>query len=443
MKSMLDLVYRILQKYALCDYCLGRQFARILPGVGNKARGEVLKVALAMDANLRILMNDREAVNVLKVVAENGMNKHARRLARLFNCQIDEGKKCDVCGGKLSEENFRRMAEEIIEELRKYEFSNFLVGTSVPAHVKERDDQIKAEFALTFGEEIKSDITRELGKIIEGTMKRPVEFATPDVTILVDIFSGTFTVKPNPVFVKGYYRKLQPNIPQAPWICRKCRGKGCEACGHSGREYPDSISELIGEPALGLFEAIDYKFHAAGREDVNATVLGTGRPFILELKSPRKRFVPLDQLQRAINEHAKNKVEVLCLSYATKKDVRDMKAKSMVASKTYVALVEFDSEVDDEKLREVCERFRNVIINQRTPSRILRRRSDRVRKKLLYFVEAEKKGDRIVEFKIKAQGGLYIKEVINGDGGRTVPNIADVLGTAPINITLSVVEVEG
>lgn len=442
MEEILNLAYRMLQKYALCDYCLGRQFARLLSGVGNKARGEALKVVLAMEANMKLLMNDKDAANVLKIVAENGMNKYAKKLAKSLNYQINETKTCYVCEGKLIDENIRRMAEEIIEELKGYEFSNFLIGASVPAHVKERDDQIKAEFALTFGEEIKSDITREIGKIIEGVMRKPVEFATPDITIIVDIFSGTFTIKSNPVFIKGYYRKLQPNIPQAPWICRKCRGKGCDTCGHTGKEYPDSISELIGDPALSLFEALDYKFHAAGREDVDVTVLGTGRPFILELKSPRKRFVQLNQLQDAINEHAKGKVEVSSLSYATKKDVRDMKAKSAIASKTYVALVEFDSSVDESKLKEVCEKFRNLLIHQRTPSRILRR-GDKVRKKYLYFVEAEKKGDRIVEFKIKAQGGLYIKEVINGDGGRTVPNIADALGTAPINITLSVLEVEG
>jgi len=442
MDGMLDLVYRMLQKYALCDYCLGRQFARLLSGVGNKVRGETLKVVLAMEANLRLLMNDKDAADVLKIIAENGMNKYARKLAKALNYQIDETKTCYICEGKLTDDNFRRIAQEIMEELKEYEFSNFLIGASVPAYVKERDDQIKAEFALTFGEEIKSDITREIGKIIEGTMRKPVEFATPDITVLVDIFSGTFTIKSNPVFIKGYYRKLQPNIPQAPWICRKCRGRGCDACNHTGREYPDSISELIGEPALSLFEALDYKFHAAGREDVDVTVLGTGRPFILELKSPRKRFIQLDQLQDIINEHAKGKVEVMSLSYATKKDVRDMKAKSAIASKTYVALVEFDSNVDDDKLKEVCEKFRNILIHQRTPSRILRR-NDRVRKKYLYFIEAEKKGDRLVEFKIKAQGGLYIKELINGDCGRTVPNIADALGTAPINITLSVLEVEG
>ncbi len=441
MEGILDLAYRMLQKYALCDYCLGRQFARLLSGVGNKARGENLKVVLAMEANLKLLMNNMDAANILKTVAENGMNRYVIKFAKLLNYQINEIKTCYICEGKLTDENFRRMAEKIVEELKEYEFSNFLIGATIPAHIKEKDDQIKAEFALTFGEEIKSDITREIGKIIEGIMKKPVEFATPDVTIIVDIFSGTFTIKSNPVFIKGYYKKLQPNIPQAPWICRKCRGKGCDACGHTGREYSDSISELIGNPALGFFEALDYKFHAAGREDVDVTVLGNGRPFILELKSPRKRFVQLNQLQDAINECAKGKVEVLSLSYATKKDVRDMKAKSAITSKTYIALVEFESSVDEERLKELCEKFRNLLIHQRTPSRIFRR-GEKVRKKYLYFIEAEKKGDKLVEFKIKAQGGLYIKEVINGDGGRTVPNIADTLGTTPINITLSVLEVE-
>ncbi|OYT67735.1 MAG: hypothetical protein B6U65_02330 [Candidatus Wolframiiraptor sp. EX4484-121] len=93
-------------------------------------------------------------------------------------------------------------------------------------------------------------------------------------------------------------------------------------------------------------------------------------------------------------------------------------------------------------MRGVEERFRDIVIEQRTPRRVLRRRADKVRQKRLYYVEAEKLDERLVKFRIKAQGGLYVKELIDGDEGRTKPNIAEFLGRKPLRIDLSVIEVE-
>ena len=175
---------------------------------------------------------------------------------------------------------------------------------------------------------------------------------------------------------------------------------------------------------------------------MDATVVGTGRPFILELKYPRKRFVDLSLLEKEVNEHAAGKIEISNLSYSSRKELRILKNLSPIASKTYEAVVEFDGEVDEEKLRKVEEEFRDIIIEQRTPRRVLRRRADKIRQKKLYYVEAEKLDERTVKFRIKTQGGLYVKELIDGDEGRTKPNIAEVLGRRPLKIDLTVVEVE-
>ena len=175
---------------------------------------------------------------------------------------------------------------------------------------------------------------------------------------------------------------------------------------------------------------------------MDATVTGTGRPFVLELKHPKKRFVNLSLREKAVNESAQGKVEILNLEYSSRKELRLLKNLSPIASKTYEALVEFDDDVDEEALRQVEEKFRDVVINQRTPIRVLRRRADKIRQKKVYYVEAKKLGDRVVKFKIKAQGGLYIKELIDGDEGRTEPSISKLLGRKPLRIDLSVIEVE-
>lgn len=443
MEKPLDILRKsieILKTYPLCDYCLGRQFASIGSGLTNLERGRAIKTMLFMDAcaQLREEAGDAE---VLKILAASGFRAAAKSLENL-GLEAPEAKPCYICNGVLNRRRFNEIAERIYEELKEYEFKNFVVGARIPPDVREREDLIRSEFEIDTGEDIKNDVTREIGRILLRRFDAVVEYHNPEIVVLVDIFSNDYLIQVNPLFIKGFYRKLVRNLPQTPWYCRYCWGRGCEYCNYTGREYPESISELIGNPALEFFEALDYKFHGAGREDVDATVVGTGRPFVLELKHPRRRYLDLRELERLINERAEGKVEVSGLEYSSRRELRLLKSLSPMASKTYEAIVEFDGDVDEESLRRVEEKFKDIVIEQRTPRRVLKRRADKIRQKRLYYVEAEKLDERLVKFRIKAQGGLYVKELIDGDEGRTKPNIAEFLGRRPLRIDLSVIEVE-
>jgi len=431
---------KILEGYPLCDYCLGRQFSSLCYGAGNDEKGRAIKLGLIMNA-IAAYRESGEIPEILRRIAETGFSPAVKTLQMLGE-EASKPKPCYICGGALSRSKFREMAERIIEELKEYEFRNFVIGARIPAEIREREDELRASFQIDSGEDIKEDVTRGIGPIIQKRLNIPVEYQNPEIVVLVDVFSDAYEIQVNPLFIKGYYRKLQRNIPQTPWYCRYCWGRGCEKCGYTGREYPESISELIGEPAMRIFEAVSYKFHGAGREDVDATVTGTGRPFILELKHPRKRFIDLSLLEKEINENARGKVEISNLTYSSRRELRILKSLSSIASKTYEAIVEFDGEVSEDALREVEERFRDIVIEQRTPKRVLRRRADKIRQKKLYYVKAEKLDDKTVRFVIKTQGGLYVKELIHGDEGRTKPNIAEFLGRTPIKIDLTVIEVE-
>ena len=438
--EILDKAAEILLRHPLCDYCLGRQFSALCYGAGNDEKGKAIKTILTMRSLLRH-RESGEIDEVLKAVALTGFKPAVKTLQAIGGGEL-EAKTCHICGGALNKPRFRELAEKVIEELEDYEFNNFLVGARVPADVREKEDEVRASFEIDTGEDIKSDITREIGKIIQRRFNVPVEYHSPEIVILIDVFSGEHEIQVNPVFVKGFYKKLAKNIPQTPWYCRYCWGRGCEKCGYTGKEYPDSVSELIGEPALKIFEALSYKFHGAGREDVDATVTGTGRPFVLELKHPRRRFIDLSVLEKEVNEKAPGKIMISSLSYSNRKELRMLKSLSPIASKVYEAVVEFDGDIDDEALKEVEEKFRDIVVEQRTPKRVLKRRADKIRMKKLYYIEAEKLGDRAAKFRIKAQGGLYVKELIDGDGGRTKPNVAELLGRKPVKIDLTVVEVE-
>lgn len=439
--EIIELAYKILLKYPLCDYCLGRQFGSIGYGISNREIGRALKTVIYVEANK--LAKDKLEEGVRKLGILSACNYHpASQLLEKLGYDRPEPRPCSICGGVLDQKKFREFASKIIEELKEYEFRNFLVGAKVPVDIREKEDMIHSEYAITTGEDIKEDITREIGSLIQRELEREIEYKTPEIVVIADIFSEVYEIQVNPLFIYGRYRKLQKDIPQTPWYCRECWGRGCSKCSYTGREYPESISELIGGPAVEYFEAIDFKFHGAGREDVDAVVLGSGRPFILELKHPRRRFLDLKILEEKINREASGKIEVHDLRYSSRRELRLLKSYSPLVSKTYEAIVEFENNVDEDKLEKIVIDMKNIVVEQWTPTRVLRRRTDKLRRKKLYYVEAEKIDSKIVKFKIKAQGGLYVKELIDGDNGRTRPSMMELLGNKPIKIQLTVLDVE-
>lgn len=49
--EILQLALKMLEKYPLCDHCLGRQFAMLGHGVENDERGRAIKLVLAFEAH--------------------------------------------------------------------------------------------------------------------------------------------------------------------------------------------------------------------------------------------------------------------------------------------------------------------------------------------------------------------------------------------------------
>jgi tRNA pseudouridine synthase 10 len=229
-------------------------------------------------------------------------------------------------------------------------------------------------------------------------------------------------------------------IPQSEWICWKCGGKGCPRCNGTGKLYSESVEELIGKPFLDLASGEDISLHAAGREDIDARMLGRGRPFIIEVKKPKKRFLDLKILSKTINAHALGKVKVSNLRFANKDLIRELK-KAEAAEKVYRTIVKFDRNVSDLELETLQATLNNATIHQQTPRRVLHRRADRVREKHIYMAKTKRLAPDRAELNIRCQGGLYIKELVTGDDGRTEPSVAKILQVCAKPLKLDVLNV--
>jgi tRNA pseudouridine synthase 10 len=81
-------------------------------------------------------------------------------------------------------------------------------------------------------------------------------------------------------------------------------------------------------------------------------------------------------------------------------------------------------------------------LEQRTPLRVARRRSDLVRRRTVRAFELlEAPTPTCLVARVEADAGTYIKELISGDEGRTIPSLASLLGVPCRCAELDVLEV--
>ena len=394
----------------ICNHCLGRKFSDVVKGNGNVERGEKIRKALELP-------------------------------------EYDEDTKCDICSDIFKEidSSLLDLVYEKIDFL-EVEFDTFVVGCKLPKEIVEKDALISEKLGLDV-EILKREVNREMGKILEKNLPQEVDFDKEDVIIMADFRRMLkedvenpvqVRIQINPIFIEGRYNKLVRNIPQTKWPCRKCKGRGCEACNFTGKQYPESVEELLSQTALKYSKGYEAKFHGAGREDIDVRMLGDGRPFVLEIKEPRIRKLDLEKIEREANEAALGKTAYHNLKYTVRKRKAEIKTSSPDTYKVYRALVECEDEIREEDLDKLQSLH---TIQQRTPIRVSHRRADKIREKEVKELSCKYINPHSFEMIIKTEGGLYIKELISSDEGRSKPSVSEVLGTQAICAELDVIEV--
>ena len=179
-----------------------------------------------------------------------------------------------------------------------------------------------------------------------------------------------------------------------------------------------------------MFAAENGVLHGSGREDIDALMIGTGRPFVMEMQNPKIRNVNLQELESAINTFAAPRVQVKLERWSDKKTVEML--KSHKGHKTYRILVDIDDSISLETVQ-----------NARTPERVAHRRADLIRERRVVDIECLGIEDSLFRIEVVGEGGLYIKELVSGDGGRTTPSLAEILAVPAKVVALDVVQVDG
>jgi tRNA pseudouridine synthase 10 len=374
---------RALARGRLCDACLGRLFAEVDTGLTNAARGRIIR----------------------KRIGEQGLPPAPRKRQAT----------CSVCRGLFDEiEAWARRCRDALGDLQ---FDTLLVTSRTDPAIVESEKALWDSVGAGLAEPYKQAFNREVGGRLCEDLDVEPDFAHPDVVLVADHAAGTVAAEPRPLFVRGRYRKLVRGIPQCRWAA-----------------WPTSVQEIVAGPLMAAAGGEDHLFHGCGREDVDVRCLGE-RPFVLEIVRPRRRRLDWPVLQETVNRDGR--VEIAGLDRCGPGAAAEVKA--LRPDKTYRALVHLSESVEEGGL-EVLDKLCGPI-RQRTPRRVAGRRANRVRCRRVRELGWKPLGGKAVELTVRAQAGLYIKELVSGDASRTRPSAAELLGVEAQCAELDVVAI--
>jgi len=317
------------------------------------------------------------------------------------------GEQCFVCKGVMDRTG--KMAKLAARMARRFQFQTFSVGVSLPDGVQEREDELRSELKLKGSETIKTQAAKLLAGQISESLAKRIDRQRPDLTLLVDFGSEGVSVTTRPVFYYGRYTK-PAGISQRRSFCEQCRGVGCKKCRGTGYERKPSVEEALRKKLTGFAGSQKMTFTWLGSEDRESRVCSPGRPFVAEVKSPRKRRLP----KRFGVRVRGGIVSVSSGKTLPSKPVRLPPFRFVTKIRATAA-----SKVTPEGLSELKSRFRRAAVRFDRPH-------SRPAVKMVYRASGKASG-RSLLIEAELDGGLPVKRFVSGE--LVSPSVSEVLKT--------------
>ena len=362
-QKIIPIADKILKKYDLCDHCLGRLFSKSLRLSSNKILGKKL------------------------------------------NKKLDSSKKCYVCKNLF--ENLNHFLKLMMDTSSKYSFTTFSVGTMIKPSIIDRDDFIRSEFKLKGIDNVKTDITKELGILFSRKTKKTIDSVDPETTFTVNFKDESCQLRSKSITISGRYVKSHRGFPQKQKSCDNCSGKGCRICNFHGIAEYDSVEGAISKLIFNKFGGTTAKFTWIGGEDQSSLVLGTGRPFFVKIQNPLKRKAKLSSTRT-------NTIDLSNLKLVYESPKKALKFISTIKITVSTKIL-----VDSEHLKKLKDLTISPVI-------VYEKSGKRSEKKILQ-VKYKKISKNVFTLNIKAEGGLPIKRFVISDD--VTPVVSKILDT--------------
>ena len=360
-QQIVPIANKITKKYNLCNHCLGRLFSKQLHLSSNKLLGKKLN------------QNSTE--------------------------------KCYVCKNLF--DNLNYFLKLMLDKSTDYSFKTFNIGVMIKPSIVDRDDFIRSQYKLKGIDSIKTDITKEIGKLYSKKIKKIIDHLDPDITFTINFKEELCELRSKSITLSGRYVKSERGFSQKQKPCDNCSGKGCRVCDFHGIAEYDSVEGAISKLVFQKFGGTTAKFTWIGGEDTSSLVLGSGRPFFVKIQNPHKRNVKLSNVSI-------NSIKINHLKSVYESPKKPLKFNSVICVK-----ISTESQIDSKSLKKLKDlTISPVIVYEKSGKRS---------EKKIFDVKSKKNSKNLFTLIIKAEGGLPIKRFVIGDD--ITPGISTILDT--------------
>jgi tRNA pseudouridine synthase 10 len=333
--------------------------------------------------------------------------------------RVKPSETCYICRGLM--DNLDAIARKVTTAVKGYQFDTFLIGATLPTQLYEREDAIRARLKIRGKENIKNQMTRDLGIRLAKATRKKVDYFKPDIMInlIIDKERNVdVAAKSRPLAVTGRYVKKSRGMPQRQDRCTSCEGKGCEACNYSGLSGFASVEGVIAKELMKMTGGQSPKFSWLGSEDQSSLVLGTGRPFSARLSNPKLRRLKKKTIKA-------NGVDA---KVAVSKDAPEPQARFIVKTKIHAKCEKALTKQDLNKLRSLAG---DVSFENKS----------KLATKKIYSAHVKQISGNEFSLTIVADGGLAIKQLVGGEEFMK-PNVSEILGGKCECVTFDILNVK-
>lgn len=314
---------------------------------------------------------------------------------------------CFICEGLTS--RVEELSKRVLSSVRGIEYASFSIGVILPPGVQEKEDEVRSSLKMRGRETIKSEISREISRRVIKLARKKVDRLKPDLTAVVDTGSQSVQLATKPIFVHGWYTKPR-GIAQRRSFCGTCNGRRCADCANTGYSKEPSVESLVSSRLGRLMGSDKMKFTWLGSEDAESTVERPGRPFVVELKSPKKRIPP----KKFWIASGRGRIEISRLTVLSGKPMRlpNFIFTTRVVLKPSTRVANQDVKALASQLKMTPVQFRSS--------------KGKLVSKVVHSIRAKASGEKIIAA-IKMDGGLPVKRLVGGES--VSPSISELLKT--------------
>ncbi len=357
-KGLMELTERvrvILKNRQICDECLGRQFHALVPRMPNREKGKCLRMMAQME--------DAAAEKSPKYI---------------------EFEKCSLCGNIFFE--IDSYVQKILEAAKGHEYSTFLIGSTFSQEYISGEEEFWEEFGVEYCEAIKSAFNRAIGLKIREKTGKPMDFENPDIMFIVDAGSKEVILQIAPLYIKGGYKKLKPQ---------------------------STVQKAIEKAFMEAGESKEVIFYSVGRLEENITTTAY-RPFMLMLRSPKKRRIGLEKLRKKINLNSA--IKVSRMSVASKEDLDEMKSEKIAAN--YILTLKF-AKLSKEEKKEIVQAIKSL-----RNRRVMQVLKQKVRRPYMRKLNPKFEGTALT-LEVESTVGFSVNSFLSG---KSKPNLEKLIG---------------